>query len=349
MTDRFLSDIHAQPTTLDRLGDAYSSGDLGRSLHAAAELIGGANSPACLTGMGASFFALYACKAVFDRTGVPVRLEETGYLVDYGLRSLRPGQPVILVSQSGRSVEATRLVAGLQRANPLVVITNDPTTSLASRAQIVLPLLAEPDLSVALKTYTATVALLLMLAAEACDGSGARVRRSLVLSNPMGKAIARAERDLGAMLEFAGAPDYVPVLGRGPSLASAFGGGLLLKETAKLPADGADAAQFRHGAVEVVRPGMLAVLFAPAGRSAALNVSLAGELESYGARVLLIGEKAAANASGTRLVIESQVQDEYLAPVFEIVPMQLFSHSIAAGRGVDPGSFVNTVPVITTA
>jgi glucosamine--fructose-6-phosphate aminotransferase (isomerizing) len=335
--------------TLERLSIAYSSGQHHRALQSAAKLLAQASTPACLTGMGASYFALFAPKAIFDRAGVPARLEETGYLVEYGLASLRRGQPVVLVSQSGRSAEATRLAAELGPDNPLILVTNDPNTSLATRAQIVLPLLAEPDLSVALKTYTATVALLLMLATDACGGSGSQLRTSFVNSNPMGFAISRAEQELAAIVEFAGAPDYVPVLGRGPSLASALGGGLLLKETAKLPADGADAAQFRHGAVEVVRPGMLTVLFSPPGKSTALNLSLAAELESYGARVLLIGEKGLTKPSRSRLVVETELKDEYVAPVFEIVPMQLLSHALARKRGIDAGSFVNTVPVITTA
>jgi glucosamine--fructose-6-phosphate aminotransferase (isomerizing) len=348
-SDRYLSDFRAQPETLKRLCLAYTSGDLDHSLGRAAGILRRADLPACLTGMGASYFALFAAKAMLDRARFPVRVEETGYLVEYGLSSLLPGQPVVAVSQSGRSVEAARLAEELPSANPLIVITNDPTTALSLRAQVVLPLLADPDLSVALKTYTATVALLLMLAVETTGAPAIDLRRALVDGDPMGAAIARVERDLPQILQFVGDPKWVPVLGRGPSLASAFGAGLLLKETAKLPAEGVDAGQFRHGAVEVIQKGMMAVLFAPRGRSAALNLRLATELERYGAKVLMIGDGGGTTSSATRLVIASQVADEYLSPVFEIVPMQLLSHALASARGVEPGAFNNATPVITSA
>ncbi len=299
--------------------------------------------------MGASYFALLPAKALFDRARVAVRVEQTAYLTDYGQSSLKPGQPVLVVSQSGRSVEAIRLAHELPPQNPLIVITNDQASELAKRAHILLPLLAAPDLSVALKTYTSTVALLLLLASRAIGGDVLDLVAPLMDGNPMANALTRAERQVAGMLAFAGTPQYVPVLGRGPSVASALGAALLIKETAKLPADGADAAQFRHGAVEVIRPGMLVVLFAPPGKSHGLNERLAGELEAYGARVLLVGPGDHSGLSCSRFVVETETVDEYLAPIFEIVPMQLLSRAMALERGVEPGSFVNTVPVITTA
>ena len=46
--------------------------------------------------------------------------------------------------------------------------------------------------------------------------------------------------------------------------------------------------------------------------------------------------------------MEIEVPDEYLAPVFEIVPLQFLSHAIALRRGIEPGTFVNTTPVVLT-
>ncbi|MET7970491.1 SIS domain-containing protein [Micromonospora sp. NPDC005305] len=345
---RFLADIHHQPETLERLCREYSQGDLEAALRAAAKRLRPAGPPAVLTGMGASYFALFAAKPVFDRAGVPVAVEDTGYLIEYGLPLLREGQPVLVVSQSGRSAEATYLADRLSPANPLIVITNDPTTDLSRRADVVLPLLADPDLSVALKTYTATVALLLMLAAQVCEDGTAGVRRRILADAPMNRAIERSSAALAHMVEFAGQPNYVTALGRGPSISSALGTGLLLKETAKVPAEGLNGGQFRHGAVEVVGKGTLAVLFAPKGRASELNRQLADELVTCGARVIFVGQGGSPVESERLLTIPIETPDEYVAPIFEIVPAQMLSQAVALGRGVEPGSFVNTTPVITT-
>jgi glucosamine--fructose-6-phosphate aminotransferase (isomerizing) len=346
-TQSFLDDIHAQPETLARVCEQYATGKLRERLRQAAEAIRASRWPVCLTGMGASYFALAAVKASLDRGGVQSRLEDTAYLAEYGYRSIRKGQPVILVSQSGRTGEAIALTDALRGHSPLIVVTNDPETQLAGSAEFTFPLLAVPDGGVALKTYTASVALLLMLVAEICGGSAAKVAKALLAHDNIGKAIARSERNLDAVLEFVGASKHTTLLGRGPSIASALGGALLIKETAKLYAEGMNAGQFRHGAIEVIRQRAFVVLFAPQGHTHQLNLQLSAQLEAAGARVLLVGPATNA-APARRFVMEIDVPDEYSAPVFEIVPLQFLSHGLAVRHGIQPGTFVNTTPVVLT-
>ena len=340
---RYLADIHAQPETLAILTTAYSVGEERQSLQRAAVLL---RSSAVMTGMGASYFALLAARPSFDRAAIPVRIEDAGYLLDYGLRTVMPGQPVVLVSQSGQSIELRLLVDRLPADCPLVLITNDPNADLATRADIVLPLLSRPDESVALKTYTATIALLLMLAAEAGRGSTETIASALVDGRPMERAIEQADRFLRSSLPLP--TSYVVLLGQGPSIASALGGALLIKETAKLPAEGFNGGQFRHGAIEVVSRDMVTIVFAPAGQGRRLNRQLEVELDRAGALVIIIGVGESANGSIRQSIVGIESPDEYLAPVFEIVAIQLLSHALAVHRGVEPGAFVNTVPVIAS-
>src|SRR6476661_430362 len=174
-TDRFRADIDAQPETLSTLVELYTTGEHAVALREAASLLQDGGGPAVLTGMGASYFALQGVRPRFERGGVPVLLEETSYLHEYAHPALLSGRPLLVVSQSGRSAEAVSLLANLPSTIPLVLITNNPETELGERANVVLPLGADPDLSVALKTYTSTVSLLSLLAAEAAGESIADV------------------------------------------------------------------------------------------------------------------------------------------------------------------------------
>ena len=189
MNDAFLSDIHAQPETLARVCGAYADGEMAQALRAAAAAIRDTGLPVYLTGMGASYFALVAMKALLDRAGIPAMLEDTAYLLEYGRATLRPGQALIVVSQSGRTAEAVGLMQAIGDHTPLIVVTNDPTTDLAKRADYLLPLLAKPDGGVALKTYTATLALLMMLAAELREQPAETVAGAILTGDPMLKAI----------------------------------------------------------------------------------------------------------------------------------------------------------------
>ena len=212
----FLDDIRSQPETLASLCREYVRGDLAQALRRAAAAIRAPRMPICLTGMGASYFALVAAKAMLDRAGVQAVLEDTAYLLEYGRGSIREGQPVILVSQSGRTGEAVGLQEALGDHRPLIVVTNDPRTELAKRAEFVLPLLAIPDGGVALKTYTASVALLLMLAAEICGQPAVDVAAALLARDPIGKAIALSERHLDTMIAFSEGNGYTTLPWAGP-------------------------------------------------------------------------------------------------------------------------------------
>jgi len=141
------------------------------------------------------------------------------------------------------------------------------------------------------------------------------------------------------MARFVGRGDCLSLLGRGPSVASAAAGSLILKEVAKVKAEAMSGGQFRHGPLEVISPGFLAFIFAPQGRTRELNLRLARDIARFGGKVVLIGSE------------EEQVQERILhlplpalqelyAPVAEIVPLQLLAWRWALDRGWPPGQFL---------
>src|ERR1700722_3055699 len=134
--DTYLRDFRAQPETLEALCAEYTSGSWAPRLRDAAKMIRSAAKPVCFTGMGASYFALLAARPTFDSLGLGMRIEDTAYLLEYGLQTLEPGQPIVLVSQSGRSIEVTRSAEALSANHPLIIITNDSNTELARKGAI---------------------------------------------------------------------------------------------------------------------------------------------------------------------------------------------------------------------
>lgn len=139
MAEGFLDQIRAQPDALERLVAAYKEVPLRAEFARAASILG-TGRPLCFTGMGASYFALLAAKAHAETRGRHVRLEATGYLASAARSSVYPGQPVLLLSQSGRTVEAALLARDLPSSCPLVLVTNHPDSLLAERADVVLPI-----------------------------------------------------------------------------------------------------------------------------------------------------------------------------------------------------------------
>ena len=74
---------------------------------------------------------------------------------------------------------------------------------------------------------------------------------------------------------------------------------LTLKEAARFPAESLQAAQFRHGPLELAGPGLAAVVFASERRTLELDLGLAAELAAPGAAVLVIGPDGSAPDGAT--------------------------------------------------
>ena len=77
------------------------------------------------------------------------------------------------------------------------------------------------------------------------------------------------------------------ILGRGPSLAGALQGALLLKEVAKIPAEGMSSGEFSHGPLEAISR-KISVVVLGGGRTSTLQYRLALRSKALGASVLML-------------------------------------------------------------
>ena len=116
-------------------------------------------------------------------------------------------------------------------------------------------------------------------------------------------------------------------VGGGPGLASAREAALLGREALRLPATGMDTREYLHGPLEAVAPGFGAVIF---GRER--ERSLAASMASFGARVMLVGDRGA-DGNGVTLPEVPPVA----APILQILPVQLLVDEVAARRGLSIG------------
>jgi glucosamine--fructose-6-phosphate aminotransferase (isomerizing) len=344
----YLENLHGQPEALRGVARAYASPAGSALLDQAAAAL--RKRALTSTGMGASLFALLATRPSFDAAASPHWIEETGYLSEQSWPSSRSLDGLLVVSQSGETIEA-RTLAKQVTADATVLVTRDPESSLAASADVVLPLYCEPDLSVALKTYTSTTAVLALLAARiqavdpqpVFDEINACADQMEALIGAIGDEAAAAARHLGAATK-------IYAVGRGRSLGSALGTGLLFKEASKRHAEGQSSAQFRHGAVEVVDDQTAAVVFAssePGKRQ--LDENLVSELLDYGARVVVICDRDYPNVPQEAVTLRIPTAPELSRVILEIVPPQLMAYHAAELNGVTAGEFRNTVPVIVTA
>lgn len=331
---RIASDIEGQSASLARVLQQQCGAGRAQLLEAAALLRSAGRS--VVIGVGASLNASIALENLLCAHGYYSSSVEAGEFLHYRHETCR-GAAVVVVSRSGESIEIARLLSALHGRAAIVAVTSEPRSTLARAADIVLEVRSLPDEMVAIQSYTGTLLTLYLLGmavAQVLDEAQREVE-ALLRNFPGWISANLAEpRTWDEFLE-RDAPIYT--LGRGPSLGSALQGALLFNEIAKVPAVGMAVASFRHGPIEVVDQSFRGLIFAPQGRTRDLNVGLATDIVRFGGKVRLIG--AGGTDSSELTWIHTPPCSELLAPLVEIVPVQVAAMRLAQLRGIVVGSF----------
>jgi glutamine---fructose-6-phosphate transaminase (isomerizing) len=289
-----------------------------------------------LTGMGASFHAAQAIVPYFSSLNAPAIAVEATELLYYGRALLHESAALIFVSQSGASAEVAAILGELPAGHTLVAVTNDPQSPLARHAQVVLPILAGEERGVATKTYLNSLAALWLLARRWCGAwSGGEAQMLRRVADACERLLAESDQIAARWIDALGDARLIVFAGHGPHAATARQAAMMLAERARVAAIGTGAGAFRHGPLEIAQPGVGVVIFAGPGRAGDSAQALAAELHEYGARVLLVEH------GRTREVGEpadpTAIVDEFLSPILDVIPAQLFADALARQIGVAPG------------
>jgi glucosamine--fructose-6-phosphate aminotransferase (isomerizing) len=240
----------------------------------------------------------------------------------------------------------TKLLPKLRELGITVIgVVNEAESTLSRQADLVLALNSPVDELVAVQTYTGTLLVFAILAAAVGQQLDARledVKRLLQILPAYLESCLRT--DLTPFLSRA-APIYF--LGRGPSLSSIYESALLMHETAKEPAIGMSVAQFRHGPVEAVSPGFRAVVFGTQSKTRDLDRALALDLKRMGAQVQWVGPiwEEAETSGLTAVSVWPDSIAECLAPLLEVIPIQVLAYRAAEAKNIRPGQFRFATPI----
>lgn len=309
----------------------------GVDLLAACRLAG--DGPVAFIAMGSSLSAAYPAAAILGASRQAMALE-AGELLHYGLDGLPHGTLAVVVSQSGRSAETLAVAQRLRVRTGigLVAVTNDPASPMAACVDVVLPILAGTEATVATKTYVTTAAVLGALARTLATGSTSGVLPDGSVAAALDAIAADTSIADAAAAAFSGVSSLA-VIARGPALAAADYGALICKETIALAAQPFAGGSFRHGPMEIAGPAIGTVVLAPTGRTHGLCIGMALEIAALGSPVWLIGDTATALPSDTdRLRVTTlPAVDEADTPLTMSVPLQRLAAAMARARGRVPG------------
>jgi glucosamine--fructose-6-phosphate aminotransferase (isomerizing) len=338
---QYLRDILDQPRALTA---TLANLEIPKELSVAAQrLRKGEFKRIVLTGMGASFHALYPTFLRLNAAGY------TGYAIDtselvYSLSCwLAPDTLIIAVSQSGESGEVVRLLENNRGRASVVGVTNAADSSLALQANASIITMAGPEFSVSCKTYVTALMALHLIGEFLCGGDASLAREELAQVVRATASYLNAWKE--HVLEMSSELDTIRtffLLGRGPSLAACGDGALIVKESVRLHAEGMSGAAFRHGPLEMVDDRTCAVVFAGEENTRALQARLYDDVRKARGKAFWIAENARPGPWNLPTTPAS------VRHILEILPLQMMTLALAAEAGIEAGRFARISKVTTT-
>jgi glutamine---fructose-6-phosphate transaminase (isomerizing) len=238
---------------------------------------------------GSSDHAATFAKYLFEtQLGIPTLSQAPSISSIYGGALLHmKDQPFILVSQSGRSPDLLLSADAATKAGALVIaMVNDTESPLAAMADIVIPLQAGPETSVAAtKSYIAALAAFAQLV-SVWKGDAALASAVAQLPDSLHSAW---QADWSAGVDMLADSKSLFVLGRGLTLGVAQEAALKFKETCGIHGEAFSIAEVAHGPMALVGPEFPVLVFPPLDKAAAGLDAIVSAFADRGAPIVMAG------------------------------------------------------------
>lgn len=337
-TNPYIDDILSQPGVLKNMLQTL---DLAPLENVKKMLAGGEFDRVIITGMGASFYGVCPAWLLLSQAGLPAYWVDSAELVYYAGGLITPRTLLWVVSQSGRSAEIMHFISpdAVNKPKMILALTNDLSSPLAQKSAVTLPINAPVELTVSTRTYLNTLAISQLMALKLSGQDTSQGFNDLMdVSLNIEAYFKDWKTRVTTLIQTVGLPRNMVILGRGPSLASAQTGALVQGEASKYPVIALNAAEFRHGPMEMIRPDLTVMVLAGQEDTMALNSQLAVEIARLGGKVFWVGSRPATALPW----IEMPAGKGLGLPVAEIVPFQLLSLALAQQIGVEAGKFFHS-------
>jgi glucosamine--fructose-6-phosphate aminotransferase (isomerizing) len=269
-----------------------------------------------------------------------------------------PAGATIVISQSGETADTlASLRYAKERGSKIVGIVNVPSSSISRLSDALAPTLAGPEIGVAsTKAFTcqlavmAAIAISLGQARGTLDESGAAALVAELIAVPglLAQALKLETAVEGIAHALARARDVL-YLGRGTAYPLALEGALKLKELSYIHAEGYAAGELKHGPIALIDEAMPVIVIAPRDSVFEKTVSNMQEVAARGGRIILIGDKSAADEAAVGLAhfLSMPEMGHEFAPIVYAAIVQMIAYHTAVIMGKDADQPRNLAKSVT--
>jgi glucosamine--fructose-6-phosphate aminotransferase (isomerizing) len=264
----------------------------------------------------------------------------------YRAPEMPKGGAAIFVSQSGETADTlAALRYAKAQGQKIIAVVNQPESSVAREADVVLPTLAGPEIGVAsTKAFTTQLAVLACFTVALARARGviSRAREAelvgvmIEIPSRAGEVLNHDERIRNIAVEIAEARDVL-YLGRGSAFPLALEGALKLKEISYIHAEGYAAGEMKHGPIALIDKNVPVVVLAPNDDLFEKTLGNVEEVMARGGRVVMISDTTGVARLADRLAFGIAMPDcdPFVAPLLYAIPIQLLAYHTAVLKGAD--------------
>lgn len=329
----FYEEVKTQPSKLEALLDEYKQENYNSVRDAAAVMTQAMH--VYFAGMGTS---LNVVDCILGRLSkrLSVSALEAGELLEMP-ELLKEGDVLVMISQSGESIEICHLLDLLKGKVRTIGITNNADSALATRSDLSLLLYAGEEASITNKTFTNTMALLYMLEAAINEKSLEHLDEVLRASIPlMEEVLSEREEEIEQFTQLMSPADVIHFISAGPAASAlAKQSGLIFMEGAQCAARAFSVGGFRHGPIEICSKDHRAVLYLSDAKYVGKALNLAKEMKYNGSEVIVVSNQFIDFDSS---FFVGNTAEEGYAMVGALF-MEALLYRVASMRGVEAGKF----------
>lgn len=292
---------------------------------------------------GTSWHAALVAEYIIEETcRIPVEVE---YASEFRYRNpiVHEGDMIIAISQSGETADTIVALEKAKEKGAIILgVVNVVGSTISRISQAGIYTHSGPEIGVAsTKAFTGQLAALTLLALKIAHHKGTiDNQRYLTLCRELAlvpQKVAKILEQDDQIKEIAQTLKDVKdalFLGRGLNFPIALEGALKLKEISYIHAEGYPAAEMKHGPIALVDEHLPSVFVATKDVYHQKIVSNIQEIKARHGKVIAVineGDEVVTNLADAVITIPDT--DEIIAPILNVIPLQLLAYHIGVARG----------------
>ncbi len=332
-----LKEIHEQPTAIAETLNAYYD-PVGHRINLPKTKFNLRDvSRITIVACGTSYYAGLVGKYWIEQlTGLPVEVDIAS---EYRYRKpvFDKNGMVLLISQSGETADTlAALKHAKENKQKIASIVNVQQSSIARESDLIIPILAGPEIGVAsTKAFTSTLTNLAVLAISLAKNPPGLLQQ--LVDVPAMVADVLNIKAFEEVADELAAAQTILYLGRGTSFPIALEGALKLKEISYIHAEGYAAGELKHGPIALIDEKVPVIVIAPYDEYFGKTSSNVQEVAARGGKVILLSNKQGCKElkNIVHKAIEMPVMPSFTTPIVYAVPVQLLAYYTALVKGTD--------------